>query len=142
MEYRVLQSFINYIDAHILMGRLEEEGINCWLKDENTVITNPIWTGAVGGIKLMVAETQYERAAALFEQYVKERKDALACPRCNSHDIELVSSPRKAANWFSAIGGFIFGDYALAAEKTWHCFHCHAEFEEPLHLDNKQQNKD
>ncbi len=33
----------------------EEEGINCWLKDENTVTIDPILTNAIGGIKLMVA---------------------------------------------------------------------------------------
>ena len=44
MEFVVLQSFSNYVDAHILMGRMEEEGIRCWLKDEHTVTIDPILT--------------------------------------------------------------------------------------------------
>lgn len=68
MEFVLLQSFPSYIDAHILMGRLEEEGISCWLKDENIVTIDPLLTNAVGGIKLMVAATQYERALALLQE--------------------------------------------------------------------------
>ena len=58
MDFILLQSFSNYIDAHILFGRLSEAGINCWLKDENLVTINPLWANAAGGIKLMVAENQ------------------------------------------------------------------------------------
>ena len=53
MNFIIAQVYSNYIDANIIMGRLEEEGINCWLKDENTVTIDPILTNAVGGIKLM-----------------------------------------------------------------------------------------
>ena len=126
MEFVLLQSFTNYIDAHILLGRLEEEGIVCWLKDENTVTINPIWTGAVGGIKLMVARDQWERAAQLLQQFTETKKGRLSCPQCGSHDIEFVSTPRKPVNWLSAFAGFFFGDYAIGAEKIWHCFNCKA----------------
>ncbi|MDP4262455.1 MAG: DUF2007 domain-containing protein [Bacteroidota bacterium] len=61
MQFVVLQSYTNYIDANIIMGRLQEEGINCWLKDENTFIIAPVFSSAFA-IKLMVAETQAERA--------------------------------------------------------------------------------
>jgi hypothetical protein len=50
---------------------MEEEGISCWLKDENTVTLNPIWTQAVGGIKLMVAATQVERAREILRNVSK-----------------------------------------------------------------------
>jgi predicted RNA-binding Zn-ribbon protein involved in translation (DUF1610 family) len=134
MEFILLQSFTNYIEAHILMGKLEDEGIVCWLKDENTVTINPIWTGAVGGIKLMVTKDQLERALQLMQQYTQERKNAVACPNCGSHEIEFVSSPRKPLNWVSALTGFFFGDYAVASDKTWHCFACNTEFDQPVDM--------
>ena len=138
MEFVILESFTNYIDAHILLGRLEEEGIRCWLKDENTVTINPIWTNAVGGIKLMVAREQLERAAELREQFVQQKKSNLSCPKCGSRDIEFVSSPRKAVNWLSALAGFFFGDYAIGADKEWHCFNCGAEFKEPVEKETSE----
>ncbi len=54
--------FQNYIDAHIIMGRLQEDGIDCWLKDENTATIAPFFTNAVGGSKLMVKKSDKERA--------------------------------------------------------------------------------
>jgi hypothetical protein len=65
LEYIVLATYDNYIPAHIAMGRLQEEGILCWLKDENTVTVDPLLSIAIGGIKLMVAKHQEERAREL-----------------------------------------------------------------------------
>ena len=62
MNFVVIASYDNYVPAHIAMGRLEEEGINCWLQDEYTVTIDPLLSNAVGGIKLMVTEPQAERA--------------------------------------------------------------------------------
>lgn len=117
------------------MGRLEEDGINCWLKDENTVTMNPVWTQAVGGIKLMVAEIQAERALQILTALQEEHKKTVTCPQCGSHNIELVSTPRKAINWLTAISTFFLGDYALAVDKVNHCFDCSHEF--PVDKENE-----
>jgi Putative prokaryotic signal transducing protein len=129
MEFVTLQSFNNYMDAHLLMGRLESEGIDCWLQDENTVTTMPIWTNAVGGIKLLVKKEDAIRAQQIFGEIESNRKQAIECPKCKSHNIELVSTPRKASNWITAIFGFLFVDYAMSAGKVNHCFDCGHEFE-------------
>lgn len=114
------------------MGRLQEDGVKAWLKDENTVTLDPILSNAVGGIKLMVAESQAKKAWEILNTLQQDFKASQACPNCGSHDIELVSSPRKTINWISAISTFFLGDFALAAEKTYHCFHCTHEFETPI----------
>ena len=62
MKYVLLCSFDNYIPAHIALGRLKEEFINCYLQDEYSVTIDPFLSNAIGGIKLMVAEAQTERA--------------------------------------------------------------------------------
>ena len=69
MEFVVLRNFAHYMDAHIVLGRLRSEGIRCWLKDENisTLISDPVLTGIIGGIKLMVAKDQLEEALQLLE---------------------------------------------------------------------------
>ncbi len=128
MEFVVLNSYSNYIDAHIIRGVLEEEGINCWLKDEHTVTIDPILTNAVGGIKIMVYKGQAERALDIITNLKKEQKLLISCPNCNSHNVELVSTPRKASNWISAIATFFLGDFAIAVDKVNHCFDCKHEF--------------
>lgn len=49
-------------DAHIALGRLQAEGIECWLADENLVQTDWLYSIAVGGIKLQVRQIDAERA--------------------------------------------------------------------------------
>ncbi|WP_346237482.1 putative signal transducing protein [Niabella insulamsoli] len=73
MTFVVAAVFDNYIEAHLACGRLESEYINCWLKDENIVTIYPVLTNSVGGgIKLMVAATQIERARALLGEAQNE----------------------------------------------------------------------
>jgi Putative prokaryotic signal transducing protein len=62
MNFTQFGSFDNYINASILLSRLQQEGIQCYLKDE---FTNTILFNAVGGIKLMVADMDLERAKSL-----------------------------------------------------------------------------
>ncbi|MBL7752725.1 MAG: DUF2007 domain-containing protein [Chitinophagaceae bacterium] len=127
-----VQIFTNYIDAHILLGRLESENIVCYLMDENTVTINPIWTQAVGGIKLMVEKSQVGRAMELIHEIQQEKKEKIICPKCGSDNIEYVSSPRKPANWIGAIFGFFLGDYPVTVRKVYHCFNCKHEFDPPV----------
>lgn len=75
MDFVLLQSFDNYIDAHIVKGRLEDQGIHCWLKDENlsALIVDPILTNAVsGGIKLVVPKDELEKAIEILNQPPRE----------------------------------------------------------------------
>lgn len=67
MKFVLLSSFDNYIPAHIALGRLKEEFINCYLQDEYSVTIDPFLSNAIGGIKLMVADTQLERAREILE---------------------------------------------------------------------------
>lgn len=136
MDFVTLQSFNNYIDAHIVMGRLEEDGINCWLKDENTVTIDPILTNAVGGIKIMVYAAQAERAKKIIETIAAEKKQRQACPFCGSHNIEYVSTPKKVGNWLSVLFGLFWSNFAMPVETTYHCFDCGKEFEEPAEIES------
>jgi hypothetical protein len=124
MDFAPLYNFTNYIDAHIVMGQLQNSGIKCWLKDEHTVTIDPLLTNAVGGIKLMVAAEDIEDAKKIISDWQTEKKESYACVKCGSHNIEYVSTPRKISNWLSAIATFFLGNYALAADKVYHCFDC------------------
>jgi hypothetical protein len=134
MDFIPFQSFDNYIEAHILMGRMQDEGIDCWLKDENTVTIDPILSNAIGGIKLMIPNTQLEQATELWKQYQEEKRQYYRCPSCNSNNIELINTPRKAINWITAITTWVLGNYAMAGEQVWHCFDCEAEFKTPVEI--------
>ena len=128
MTFVPIRSYENYIDAHIIMGRLREEGIDCWLKDENTVTITPYLGNAVGGIKLMVLEEAVPKAIELLLQFHRTQQATHPCPTCNSLNVELVTTPRKAGNWLSVLLGFFVTSYAMPVEKVYHCFDCGKEF--------------
>ena len=128
MEFVLVQVYDNYVSAHISKGRLEEEGIRCWLKDENTVTINPVLTNAVGGIKLMVEKTRSEEAAGILRTIENEIKKTHPCPKCNSLNVELVSTPRKIRNWLSFISFGLFASYAPKVDMVYHCFDCGHEY--------------
>jgi len=80
MDFVLLCSYTNYIDAHIVMGRLEQENIRCHLQNEYTVTIDPILTNAIGGIKLMVARAQVERALQILSEGDKQTESLSAIP--------------------------------------------------------------
>ncbi|MDB5134526.1 MAG: hypothetical protein JWP37_1129 [Mucilaginibacter sp.] len=58
----------------IIKGKLESEGIKCFVKDELTVQANNLYSNAVGGVKLQVLEEDVERARVILTElgYIKE----------------------------------------------------------------------
>jgi len=57
-----IATFDTIIEANIIMGRLQAEGVPCWLADEHIVQTDMLYSPAIGGIKLQVDEDWEERA--------------------------------------------------------------------------------
>lgn len=55
--------------AHIVLGRLQNEFISCYLQDELTHTLVPFLSSSFGGIKLMVATEHVERALMVLEEY-------------------------------------------------------------------------
>jgi len=58
----------------IIKGRLESEGIQCFVKDELTVQAYNLYSNAVGGVKLQVQKQDVERAVEILTDlgYIKE----------------------------------------------------------------------
>ena len=68
MEFVTVATFDFMPDAHIAMGRLRIEGIECHLTDENLVQTDLLYSIAVGGVKLQVQAEDEARARHILAQ--------------------------------------------------------------------------
>ncbi|MBX3256507.1 MAG: DUF2007 domain-containing protein [Chitinophagaceae bacterium] len=130
MNFVTVASFDNYIEANIVLGKLQNEGIEAFLKDEYTVTIDPILTNAIGGIKLTVMEQDAEEARRLMQVFAAEKRALLECPFCSSHNVEYISNPTRSGNWLSALVSFFVSSYAVSIEKTYHCFNCGRDFED------------
>jgi hypothetical protein len=125
-----LTTFTYPTEAYPLMTRLEEEGIECFLADENIISVNPFLSNAVGGVKVNIKEEDAEQAL----QILKEIKDNVKkvdkkwaedfepvdtyCPVCESHQVftDKVSFLKNILSGLSA--------------KKLYCADCGNEWEE------------
>ncbi|MBO9620863.1 MAG: DUF2007 domain-containing protein [Niabella sp.] len=132
MNFVVAATYDNYIDAHLALGNLLSEDINCWLKDENTIAVHPGLINAIGGIKLMVAEPQVGRAVEILRTTKQQFQEQNPCPNCGSTNVEYISTPKKSSTWLETFVNMVrFGGAQMAADKIYHCFDCGFEFEDP-----------
>ena len=123
MELVTVRTFSNYFSANILLTKLRDGGIECYLKDEQTVTMDPLLTYAVGGIKLVVRKEDVDEVLFLLKHFDEAYKNHALCPRCGSHNIELVPK-RNAANMITAILSWVFSSYAVSAENVYRCDKC------------------
>ena len=123
MQPVIIRTFDNYFSANIILTRLQDAGIHCYLKDEYTVTIDPILSNAIGGIKLVVNPADAEAAQTLLAEFDEEYMKSVECPKCGEHNIILVPKPG-AGNFITAIFTWLFSSYAVAAESVYQCQQC------------------
>ena len=117
-------------EAAMARSVLESAGIECFLRDENTVRIDWLWSNLVGGIRLQVAEEDADAAEALLSApiphsiAVEGQADYLQpkCPQCESLDISFNNFDAKVSATLILILGF---PLPSPVEKDyWHCHEC------------------
>jgi DNA-directed RNA polymerase subunit M/transcription elongation factor TFIIS len=128
MELVTVKTFDSYFLANIILGRLQSEGVECYLKDETTVTMDPILTNAIGGIKIVVKKENEEAVIEILKRYEEEYLNAATCPECGTHEFSYIAKPG-VTNFFTAITTTLFGNYALATDYVYQCGNCGYETE-------------
>jgi type III secretory pathway lipoprotein EscJ len=60
-------TFTYPMELAVLRTRLEADGIECLVLDELTVQANPLYSNAVGGVKLQVRESDIQKAVEILK---------------------------------------------------------------------------
>jgi predicted RNA-binding Zn-ribbon protein involved in translation (DUF1610 family) len=128
MELVTVRTFTNYFSANILLSKLRDGGIKCFLKDEYTVTMDPLLMNAVGGIKLVVNKDDEAEVLDILCHFDEDYRHYAVCPKCGSHNIDLVPK-RTTANLATAILSWLFSSYAVSAENVYKCGSCGYESE-------------
>jgi len=123
MELIILRTFDNYFLANILLTKLRDAGLECYLKDEYTVTIDPLLSNAIGGIKLVTKKSNASKAYALLKLFDQEYRNAVRCPQCGSNDI-LLMPKQSTENMLTAIASWLFSAYAVSAENIYQCNKC------------------
>ena len=123
MQTTVLKTFDNYFSANILLARMQDAGINCFLKDEFSATVNPVFNNAIGGIKLMVFEKDAEDALELLTQFEEEYLQTLPCPQCRENDIAMLTEILKASPMENFLS-WLFRSNNIKVEHVYRCSNC------------------
>ena len=127
-DFVTITTYDDYVTANFEKQKLEENGITCYLADENTIAIQWTLNNAMGGIKLRVLEEDLEKATkVLNEKSEKLQVDFkidgsdLICPNCGSNNTvtEKYSSSILGLSWL--ILGF---PIITNPKKTSRCFYC------------------
>jgi hypothetical protein len=134
-------TFESYYDpmlAHIIRTKLEDNGIHCFIADENMIGANPLYNQAVGGVKLKIFERDLQQCkdilaedGDLHEQdhfeIDQDTDTAVICPYCASTNVSYGITTEKKSNWLTGLLSTLFTPFA--SDKQWHCFNCQRNFE-------------
>ena len=92
MNLVTVATFSSSFDMHVIKGRLETDGVQCYVKDEQTITWDPLLDIAAGGIKLQVAEEDVELAKELLKETSYEHSSSLAGVSLNTPFRRKLSS--------------------------------------------------
>lgn len=129
-KFTLLRRFQYSSEAIIFQGKLESQGIEVYLRDNNIIDSNPLYSNAVGGVKLFVKTEDFEKANEILGEVslysVDDDNHPLKCPECGTEQIEMETS----IDSFKSLLRMIFlGAFALLFTKhKYKCQNCKTEF--------------
>lgn len=131
-DFKLLRSYQYSSEAQIFRAKLESEGIKVYLRDHHTVDSNPIWSNAVGGVKLYVKSEDFVKAAEILStvsQYsLDEKNNLIKCPKCGAEEVEMRTSIQDVKSFIVFVFSILFALIPVYSKYRYKCGHCKAEF--------------
>lgn len=130
MNFKLIATYDNYMLANMAMGLLTENGIKCQMKDEHIVTVDPLLNPAVGGIKLLVEENDFERAAALMKEAENDYLKDITCPNCKSNSLVTEEKTNNPSDFWGKLKNQVLFGQTSTYSKGYRCTNCKKYFEE------------
>lgn len=121
-------------NANIIAKRLNAEGIQTRIDNENIISSNPLLANAVGGVRVLVLEHNLTSAKRVIQQHNSETLlEALEdtahiqdrCTNCGSTLISRLPSP----TWiWLPLTIITLGATLWLRKNKWYCFDCNTPF--------------
>jgi predicted RNA-binding Zn-ribbon protein involved in translation (DUF1610 family) len=120
-------------EAIIFKGKLESEGIEVFMRDNYTVDANPLYSNAIGGVKLFVKQNDYSKAQDIISQVspysLDDNSKLLKCPNCGAEQITMVTTIKDLKSLFAFIFSTLFlGTLPFYSKHKYKCNKCNFEF--------------
>ena len=119
-------------EAYLFKGKLESEGIDVFLQNENTINTDPLLSTALGGVKLFVNSEDVLQSRqildAIPEYSLDDKGKLLTCPNCGSQKIFMTTTIKDIKSFLAFIYGLITLSMPLFSKQKYKCENCNFEF--------------
>lgn len=131
-KFRKIGQYQYSSEAHIYKGKIESEGIQVFLRDNYTIDVDPLVSNAIGGVKLLVFQEDYERAKEILFDIslfsVDKSGDLLKCPNCNADKIQLLTTIKNLKSFLAFLGSLIVVALPFYTRYKYKCDICNHEF--------------
>ena len=129
-KFTLLRRFQYSSEAIIYKGKLESQGIDVFLRDNNTIDSNPLYSNLLGGVKLYVKTEDFDKAVEILGDVslysVDDDNQFIKCPKCGKEQVEMETSITGLKSLFRVI---FLGAFALLfAKHKYKCQNCQFEF--------------
>ncbi len=130
--FELIGSYQYSSEAIVFKGKLESEGIEVFMRDNNTVDANPLYSNAIGGVKLFVNQKDYSKAKDILSQVsqfsLDDNSKLLKCPSCGAEQIDMVTSIKDLKSFFAFIFSMLLGALPFYSKHKYKCNKCNFEF--------------
>ena len=94
MSLITLRTFDNAFEANMLKAKLESEGVDCYIYDENTMSVYGLNNFIVGGVKLKINSDDMKKAQEIIADIdvtplTDDDNKIIKCPACGSTDFYI-----------------------------------------------------
>lgn len=117
-KFYTLGTFEFPADVQIIKGKLESEGIPVFLRDENTINSDPLISMAIGGVKLQVYSKDKDRALKIYNEIRAYAQDddgnPITCPNCKAQRSEPYFERK----------GIFFKLFPFLETRKYRCLQC------------------
>ena len=119
-------------EAMIYKGKLESEGIEVFIRDGATIDANPLYSNAVGGVKLYVNNEDADAANQILSQIsafsLEDNNQIIKCPNCVAKKIEMMTSIKDIKSLLAFVFSALISIYPFHTKHKYKCQSCKFEF--------------
>ncbi len=139
-DWKTIITFTLPYEAHLAKGYLDSEGIESMIFDEVTVQMNFLYSNAIGGVKVLVRESDWDRGIEILKkggyinsgisnhkpgfELIDKDPDKSKCPFCQSDNIGKKKNMNIWTVWIYLLLGVFFPLF----KSTYICYDCEKEW--------------
>ena len=127
MKTTVLKTFESATEAHLARIKLEDEGISCFIANENFSTLMPNYFGIMGsGVQLVVFENDAVKSRQILSK--NDTSSISCCPNCDSSSVQFEMGKTGTTKWAFIILSLFTAVPMSNLKKVRVCADCKTEY--------------